>query len=300
MQDYPSDSSTQFVSIHTLSNRFEADVLLDALKREGIPTFLRSFEETAYDGLFVCQRGWGWIMVPQELSARAVQIIQPMIENLQAQTIYVDPSEVDPMLWDQLRKADPQVTSRNALVAYDPKPAAYVVPFLGAQFLCSPDRESIEFVSGNPFITPDFQFCLALLHYLLEAQPHKLSGRWIGEREIPGGELFFRGPHKLPPESLTAICGPQPEILRKAAEKMSGIPVQMGDLAFQFLTFPRIPMLLVLWEGDDEFQPEMLIRFDDTVILQVQKLDVIYALGNVFSRSVEACAKSFDKEPKED
>jgi hypothetical protein len=300
MEDNRSALSTQFVSVHTLSNRFEADVLLDALKREGIPTFLRSFEETAYDGLFVCQRGWGWIMVPRELSVRALQIIQTLIQDLPTRSIYTDPSELDPMLWDRLRNADPEVTGRNARVAYDPNLAAYVVPFLGAQFLCSPDRESIEFVSGNPFITPDFQFCLALLHYLLEARPQDLSGRWIGEREIPGGELFFRGPHKLPLDPLTAIFGPKPEIFRRAAEEMNGIPVRMGDFAFQFSTLPRIPLLLVLWEGDDEFPPQLLIRFDDTVIVQLPKLDVIYALGNVFSRSIEVCAKSLDTKPVKD
>jgi hypothetical protein len=160
MQDNPSDPSTHFVSIHTLSNRFEADVLLDALRKEGIPTFLRSFEETAYDGLFVCQRGWGWLMVSEDFSARALKIIKPMIEDIQSRTIYVDPSEIDPLLWDRLRSADPQVISRNARVKYDPQLAAYVVPFLGAEFLCSPHRQSIEPLTANPFITPDFQFCL--------------------------------------------------------------------------------------------------------------------------------------------
>jgi hypothetical protein len=293
MQDNPSDPSTQFVSVHTLSNRFEADVLLDALRKEGIPTFLRSFEETAYDGLFVCQRGWGWLMVPEELSGRALQIIKPMIEDIQSKTIYVDPSEIDPLLWERLRNADSQVICRNAQVKYDPQLEAYVVPFLGAEFLCSPERQSIEPLSDNPFITPDFQFCLVLLHHLLEAKPHELSGKWIGEKEIPGGELFFRGLHKLPLQPLTAVFGRQLGLLRKVAERMAGIPVPMGDLAFQFLLSPRIPLVLVLWEGDEEFEPEMLIRFDSTITLQLEKLDLIYAMANVFSRSVEACAQSF-------
>jgi hypothetical protein len=64
----------------------------------------------------------------------------------------------------------------------------------------------------------------------------------------------------------------------------------MGDLAFQFSTFPRIPLRLVLWEGDEEFEPEMLIRFDSTITAQIEKLDAIYALVNVFARSIQACA----------
>ncbi len=38
-------------SVHTLTSRFEADLLMDALEREQIPALLRSFEETPYDGL---------------------------------------------------------------------------------------------------------------------------------------------------------------------------------------------------------------------------------------------------------
>lgn len=299
MHETETGPSTHFVSIHTLSNRFEADVLLDALKKEGVSAFLRSFEETAYDGLFVCQRGWGWIMVPEDVSSRARQIIKPLVEDIQSRTIYVDPSEVDPELWERLQKADPQMICSYAQVRYDSSLAAYVVPFLNAEFLCSPDRQSIEPLTENAFTTVDFQFCLVLLHHLLEAQPVGFSGRWISEKEIPGGELFFRGLHGLPLEPLTKAFGHDPELLKKVAEKMAGLPVEMGDLAFQFRIFPRIPLILVLWEGDDEFEPQMLIRFDRSITSQLEKLDVIYALANVFSRTAQACARIICEEHTE-
>jgi hypothetical protein len=284
--------STHFTSIHTLANRFEADLLLDALRKEGIPAFLRSFEETAYDGLFVCQRGWGWVMVPEELSSQALQIIKPLIEDIQSKRIYVDPSEVDPLLWERLSNAAPESICRNARVAYDSKLAAYVVPFLNAEFLCSFEQRCIGPLTGGAFTTPDFPFYLVLLHYLLEAQPTELSGRLIGEKEIPGGEVFFRGPHGLPLAPLTALFGRQPDLFRAVAETMGGTPVQMGDLGFQFRVLPRIPLVLILWEGDDEFEPEMLLRFDSTITSQLERLDAIWALANVFSKSLQACAKS--------
>jgi len=294
-KDTTTGPSTHFTSIHTLSNRFEADLLLDTLRKEGIPAFLRSFEETAYDGLFVCQRGWGWLMVPEELSSQALQIIKPLIEDIQSRTIYVDPSEVDPLLWERLSNADPESICHNASVAYDSKLAAYVVPFLKAEFLCSFEQRCIGTLTGGAFITPDFPFYLVLLHYLLEAQPKELSGRLIGEKEIPGGEVFFRGLHGLPLAPLTALLGRQPDLFRAVAETMGGTPVQMGDWGFQFPVLPRIPLVLVLWEGDDEFEPEMLLRFDSTVTSQLERLDAIWALANVFSKSLQACAKSLPK-----
>lgn len=300
MQHMPSGPSTRFANIHTLANRFEADLLLDALKQEGIPTFVRTFEETAYDGLFVCQRGWGWLMVPEELASRATEMIRHLIEDFQARTIYVDPSEVDPLLWEQLGEADPQFICRSAGVAYEPKAAAYVVPFLNAEFLCSVETRSIEPLTGESFTTPDFELCLVLLHYLLRARPEEVLDRWIGEKELPGGEVFFRGPHAIPLEPLIALLGRRPDRFRAAAEKLGATPVAMADLAFRFPALPRIPLLLVLWEGDEEFPPEMLLRFDSTITAHLARLDLIYALASVFCRSLEACAKTLCREDAED
>jgi hypothetical protein len=295
MQDSTTSPSTHFTSIHTLANRFEADLLIDALEKEGISAFVRSFEETAYDGLFVCQRGWGWIMVPEELSSRSLEIIKPLIEGIQSRKIYVDPAEVDPLLWERLSNADPESICRSAQVTYDSKLAAYVVPFLNSDFLCSFEQRCVAPRGGGGFITTDFQFYLVLLHYLLEAQPRELSGKLIGEKEIPGGEVFFRGPHGLPLAPLTHLFGRQPDLFRAVAETMGGTPLQIGDLSFQFPVLPRIPLVLVLWEGDDEFEPEMLLRFDSTVTSQLERLDAIWALANVISKSLQACAESLSK-----
>ena len=68
-------SERSWVRIHTLGNRFEADLLLHALEQEGIPVRLRTYEETAYDGLFVPQRGWGTLFVPGDYEDSARELI---------------------------------------------------------------------------------------------------------------------------------------------------------------------------------------------------------------------------------
>jgi hypothetical protein len=58
----------------TLDNRFQADLLTDALDKEGITFLLREYKDTAYDGLFIGQKGWGTVMVEegQMEAARAI------------------------------------------------------------------------------------------------------------------------------------------------------------------------------------------------------------------------------------
>jgi hypothetical protein len=290
--------SSQFVAIHTVSNRFEADLLTDALEKEKIPFILRSFEETPYNGLFVKQRGWGCLMVLDDLALDARRVIQPLIEETQSQGPYDDPSEVDPLLWEKLREADPKSVGLNGQIRHDAERIAYIIPFLDIELLCSPERESIEPLTCNLYHKLGFESYLITLHYLLEAQPVGLAGKWISEKDIPGGELFFRGPHKFPTDRLIDLFGSRLDLFASASERLGGMKVNMGDLAYRFWPFPRVPVLFVLWEGDEEFEPSLQIRFDGSINVHLRTLDTIWAMVNVVCRSLYVAGKSLREGPE--
>ncbi len=327
-------SETRFIPVHTLANRFESDILMSALQQEGIPAILRTFEETPYDGLFIAQRGWGMILVPDDHASRAREVIAPLVETerteqmermeLDGQTeqtregeqmeraeqhgmermdgaeqtkregkTYESPSEIDPFLWEQLRQADPEEIRRNAAVPYDRDARAYRVPFLDAEFLVLPDEMRIASASSTAAYVPQkllFQFYLVVLHYLLEAAPEPLSGKWVGEKDIPGGSFFFRGPHEMPVKYLLKHFGSRPDAFRNAARRLKGVEIDAADAAFRLWVLPRVPMAFMLWEGDEEFEPAMRIRFDASVSSQFQALDTVWAMANVVAGSLVAAA----------
>jgi hypothetical protein len=64
-----------FVKVATVDNKFEADVLTNTLQKECIPVMIRSFHDTAYDGIYIPQKGWGIILVPAEDKDKAEEII---------------------------------------------------------------------------------------------------------------------------------------------------------------------------------------------------------------------------------
>lgn len=64
-----------------LENRFEGDLLSDALRREGIPCLIRSFEDKAYDGLYVSQKGWGEVLVHEEDFERAKEVARGVLKG---------------------------------------------------------------------------------------------------------------------------------------------------------------------------------------------------------------------------
>lgn len=67
---------SRLVKVYVAQDPFEAHILLGVLRREGIEAVCLTNEEIAYDGLFVLQRGWGNIMVPEPMVDKAMEVVE--------------------------------------------------------------------------------------------------------------------------------------------------------------------------------------------------------------------------------
>jgi hypothetical protein len=56
----------RYKKIVVLNNAMEADLISNLLKERGIPHCIRSFHDSAYDGLYQAQKGWGRVEAPEE------------------------------------------------------------------------------------------------------------------------------------------------------------------------------------------------------------------------------------------
>ena len=64
-----------------VENRFEGDRIAQSLREAEIPFLIKSFLDTAYDGLYVPQKGWGMVLVPEALVKDAERIISEIRES---------------------------------------------------------------------------------------------------------------------------------------------------------------------------------------------------------------------------
>jgi hypothetical protein len=64
------------VKLHTVENIFEMDTVRDALEKEGIDYSIREHKDTAYDGLFILQKGYATFFVMEEERDRATAIVK--------------------------------------------------------------------------------------------------------------------------------------------------------------------------------------------------------------------------------
>jgi hypothetical protein len=65
----------EWVKVGTIENRFEGDRISQALQEGGIPFLIKSFLDTAYDGLYIPQKGWGIVMVSEKNKDKAERLI---------------------------------------------------------------------------------------------------------------------------------------------------------------------------------------------------------------------------------
>ena len=59
----------------TVENRFEGDRISQALREAGIAFLIKSFLDTAYDGLYIPQKGWGVVLVSEKDREGAEKLI---------------------------------------------------------------------------------------------------------------------------------------------------------------------------------------------------------------------------------
>jgi hypothetical protein len=205
--------------------------------------------------------------------------------------------EIDAAYWEELITLDPAEVCRRSLCTYDPEDGAYRIPLLHRGYTIHPFRRSItretdpatrSHRSGDIL----FDEALVLIIYLLRAREIPLAGKQQTEKDLPGGETFFRGPHELARRPILKQFGRNPEAFHGAATSLGGRRLDFGDAAFRFQALPRIPLDYILWAEDDEFPARLTIAFDPTVSDHLP-LDVVWALVHLTTRRlVDAVSES--------
>ena len=183
--------------------------------------------------------------------------------------------------WEDLITLNPSEVVRRGLLPF-PFRETYEIPFLNQIYLCRPSDRRI-WRKDRPEKEIHFQEYLVLLMYLTRVKDIPLEGKKINEREIPGGELFFKGPHALLKAPLEKKFSRDPQGFVQSGMDLGGIKTEKGDASFELPVLPRIPVEYILYLADDEFPAELLILFDATIHRHLP-LDVIWAMINITSR----------------
>jgi len=122
-----------------------------------------------------------------------------------------------------------------------------------------------------------------LLHYLNGAFNAGAAGakdEWISFQDLPEGRFYMDAFIKRAKSPLLGAFGNDPKRMAELASKIyNASPGSFGDYSVMIKALPMIPVVLVLWQGDDEFPPDGNILFDRGIseILPVE--DIAWLAG---------------------
>jgi len=128
---------------------------------------------------------------------------------------------------------------------------------------------------------------ILILHYLTTAKGTPLSGKLIAYKELPEGTIYFPTFYQRSIRPLPGHFGAEPSRLADAARMMGGVEADYGDTAVTVNVFPRLPLTLVVWRGDDEFGPEGNILFDSTISDYLPVEDIIVVSESLVRRLIK-------------
>jgi hypothetical protein len=71
----------KYKKIVTLENQAQAQWVEAVLVERDIPHFMRTYHDSAYDGLFQAQMGWGHIEAPEEYEEEILSICNELFQT---------------------------------------------------------------------------------------------------------------------------------------------------------------------------------------------------------------------------
>ena len=145
---------------------------------------------------------------------------------------------------------------------FDAEKNCFILPFYNQEVVVTyPDGE-VSFKDSQEEVPITEK--ILILHYLINAEGIPLSDHWIPFREIPGGSIYvdpFKGRAYYP---FIKTFGKNPEGFEKACLALGGEKMEMGNLSFKIPVFKMVPIVYIMWLGDEEMPPSGNILFNQT------------------------------------
>jgi len=120
-----------------------------------------------------------------------------------------------------------------------------------------------------------------ILHYLTQADGRPVAGEWIAFREIPAAETYHPVFYQRAVAPLLAAFGQQPRLMGELAGAYPCRPGQDGDFSIIVTVLPRVEIMLLIWEGDEDFPAEAGILFDRSISGYLTAEDIAWLAGRV-------------------
>jgi hypothetical protein len=162
-----------------------------------------------------------------------------------------------------------------------------VLNCLGREFKINQEGE----VFANGQVTPWIK--ILLLHYIRLAGKGDLSGKWVSYSELKSGLIKASSFQRECEDPLKELLEDNLEVIdlifkRLGARKVNTFPT---EYAWQLFLLPKIPIVILFWQKDEEFDSKLKILFDSTADRFLDAESIIFLVEGLV-KNIEYLKKS--------
>ena len=136
---------------------------------------------------------------------------------------------------------------------------------LWIKFLGRPYRLSYQGIRDGEGKEPHVSIRIVLCHYLIRAGKGTLTEEWVSYRDFKDSAFFISNFQTNVEVPITEHFAGRTGELEDAAMKLGGRPYrgfQTGDVCFRVPSLPKVPLLLIFYDRDDDFPASCKLLFD--------------------------------------
>lgn len=183
-------------------------------------------------------------------------------------------------------KIDPVDAAARAGAVYDGLNKRFEIIYMGKYYRV--DLAGRVWQADKPGEEVPFNDRTIIIQYLCEASGLPPRGNWISFLELPDGAHHYVPFQTDATGPLAEMFGGCPVKFSAAAEQCGGKPIKLGDYSFYIPALPKLPLAVVLWEGDEEFAARSAILFDSVSPAHLTTA-ALWVLGVELARKMIAC-----------
>jgi hypothetical protein len=134
-------------------------------------------------------------------------------------------------------------------------------------------------------------FQALLAYYFSTADGTPPAGRWVAFSELPDGHFYTQAFQGYTGHELAKTFGNRIDYFAAVATSLGGRRENLGDAAYAFRVLPRVELLAVCWQGDEEFPPSFRILFD-AAVSHYFSTDTCAIAGSILTRRLISADQS--------
>ena len=115
---------------------------------------------------------------------------------------------------------------------------------------------------------------ILILHYFTQAKGTPLKDKQITFRDLPGGLVYYPTFIKRTIKPLSDFFGKDPALFLGVGKILGARQGEIGDTSLIIDAFARVPITIILWQGDNELKAEVNLLFDANIIDYLTSEDV--------------------------